>query len=162
MTPLACQLLPPASPHFPCSLRTWWVLANVSHKTVPLSRSLQPCSPPACAPAGDWHLAAKQQQRGKPEGALYIKKTTAQPLKPPGTKLCNNWLVHPCDPVTARQKEPKGGKHPLDSASAHLKSSAVSFTLLSSHFTSADHGFSPWELLGGQARCQICLYTVPG
>lgn len=80
MTPLACQLLRPASSHFLlCCLRTWHVLADVIHKTMSLSGSLQHCSPPLVlrSAVGAWPLAARQQQRGMPEGAVYIKKQHA-------------------------------------------------------------------------------------
>lgn len=73
------------------------------------------------------------------------------PLKQYGTRLCNQRLVHPCDLVAASQgfqRELKGMKHPLDSASDHLKSSAVSLSLFSSYFTFAHRAISPrssWE-----------------
>lgn len=75
MTLLACQLLWPPSSHFlPCCLRTWCVLADMIHKTMPPSRSLRPCSPPACTPDSCRRLApgskaaAERKARG---GSVY-------------------------------------------------------------------------------------------
>lgn len=93
---------------------------------------------------GPWRPGSSREgcQRGQ-----CILKNNTQPLKPPGTKLCNNWLVQPCDLITVSQgfqRKLKGVKHPLDPASDHLKSSPFSFVLLSSCFTFARGGISPW------------------
>lgn len=148
MTPLACQLLRPASSHFLlCCLRTWHVLADVIHKTMSLSGSLSTAPLPLCSGVlwelGPWRPGSSREgcQRGQ-----CILKNNTQPLKPPGTKLCNNWLVQPCDLITVSQgfqRKLKGVKHPLDPASDHLKSSPFSFVLLSSCFTFARGGISP-------------------
>lgn len=114
MTPLACQFLRPAPSHFLlCCLRTWHVLADMVHKTVPLSGSL-------LQELGPWQPGSS---RGGCQRGQCILKNNTQPLKPPGTKLCNNWLVQPCDLITVSQgfqRKLKGVKHPLDPASDHL------------------------------------------
>lgn len=116
MTPLVCQLLQTASSHFlPCCPRTWLVLADMIRKTMLLSRSLQPRSPPTCTPDScrtPGSAAAAEREAG---GGSVHEKTATQPLQPPATILCNNRLVHPCDLITASkglQRELKGVKTP--------------------------------------------------
>lgn len=156
-----------------CCLRTWHVLADVIHKTVSHSGSLQTEPLVLCSAAPlPWHSGLLQElgpwqpgssREGCQRGQCILKNNT-QPLKPPGTKLCNNWLVQPCDLITVSQgfqRKLKGVKHPLDPASNHLKSSAISSSSSLHVLHLLVVVFLP-ELLGGQAHCQICLYTLPG
>lgn len=79
MRALSRQLLRPASSHFLlCCLRTWHVLADVIHKTVPHSGSLQCCSLPwRSGLLRELGPSSQAAARGMPEGAVYIKKQHA-------------------------------------------------------------------------------------
>lgn len=105
---------------------------------------LSPCTPDCCGrEIGPWQPGSSREgcQRGQ-----CILKNNTQPLKPPGTKLCNNWLVQPCDLITVSQgfqKKLKGVKTPTRSCFRSSEKLGCFFILLPLRFTFARGGISP-------------------